>query len=64
MKIMATSFKASCTASSTPPTLASAGDSWSLTGKSRSVSCGGHCSFLLGPGAHKALLVPSESLFP
>ena len=24
----------------------------------------GHCSFLLGPGAHKALCVPSKSLFP
>ena len=24
----------------------------------------GHCSFLLGPGAHKVLLVPSKSLFP
>ena len=24
----------------------------------------GHCSFLLGPGAHKFLLVPSKSLFP
>ena len=24
----------------------------------------GHCSFLLGPGAHKVLSVPSESLFP
>ena len=24
----------------------------------------GHCSFLLGPGAHKALFVPSMSLFP
>ena len=23
-----------------------------------------HCSFLLGPGAHKALCVPSKSLFP
>ena len=23
----------------------------------------GHCSFLLGPGAHKALSVPSKSLF-
>ena len=23
----------------------------------------GHCSFLLGPGAHKVLLVPSKSLF-
>ena len=24
----------------------------------------GHCSFLLGSGAHKVLLVPSKSLFP
>ena len=24
----------------------------------------GHCSFLLGPGAHKVLCVPSQSLFP
>ena len=23
----------------------------------------GHCSFLLGPGAHKVLFVPSKSLF-
>ena len=24
----------------------------------------GHCSFLLGPGAHNVLFVPSKSLFP
>ena len=24
----------------------------------------GHCSFLLGPGAHSILFVPSKSLFP
>ena len=24
----------------------------------------GHCSFILGPGAHKVLFVPSKSLFP
>ena len=24
----------------------------------------GHCSFLLGPGAHKVLFVPSKSLIP
>ena len=24
----------------------------------------GHCSFLLGPGAHKVLFVPSKRLFP
>ena len=27
-------------------------------------SRGGHCSFLLGPGAHKVLYVPSKGLFP
>ena len=27
-------------------------------------SLGGHCSFLLGPGGHKILFVPSENLFP
>ena len=42
----------------------SAGDSWTLTGKSRSVSCGGHSSFPLGPSAHKVLFVPCKSLFP
>ena len=35
-----------------------------FTGKSGSVSCGGHCFFLLGPGVHKVLFVPSKSLFP
>ena len=24
----------------------------------------GHCSFLLGPGTHRVLFVPSKSLFP
>ena len=38
--------------------------SWTLVGKSGSVSCGvTHCSFLLGLGAHKVLFVPSKSLF-
>ena len=46
-----------------PLTHASAGNSWTLTGKSGSVS-GGHCSFLLGPDTHKLLSVPSKSLFP
>ena len=41
------------------PTLASTGDSWTLMGKSGSVSCG-----VTGPGAHKVLLVPSKSLLP
>ena len=38
--------------------------SLALTGRPGSVSWGGHCSFLLGPGAHKVLFVPSKSLFP
>ena len=33
-------------------------------GKSGSVSCGDHCSFLLGPRAHKVLFVPIKILFP
>ena len=46
-----------------PLTHASAGDSWTLTGKSGSVLWG-HCSFLLHPGAHKVLFVPFNNLFP
>ena len=50
---------------SRPPLIhTSARDSWTLLGKSGSVSRGGHCSFLLGPGVHKVLFVPSKSLFP
>ena len=41
----------------------STGDSWKIAGKSGSVSCRGHCSFLLGPGAPK-FFMPSKSLFP
>ena len=46
------------------PAQTSTRDSWRLLGKSGSVSCGGHCSFIVGPGAHKVLFVPSKSLFP
>ena len=46
------------------PTQASARDSRTLMGKSGSSLLWGHCSFLLGPGAHKVLFVPSKSLFP
>ena len=42
-----------------PPLLEISGHSWA----SLSQSLGGHCSFLLGPGAHKVLFVPSKSLF-
>ena len=45
------------------PAQTSTRDSWRLLGKSGSVSCGGHCSFIVGPGAHKVLFVPSKSLF-
>jgi len=48
--------------SNTPPTHASTGDSWTLTGKSGSVSC--RDPFLPGPGVHRVLFVPSKSLFP
>ena len=51
------------TLSRTLSTQASTGDDWTLTGTSKSVSAGGHCSFLLGPGAHKVLLAPTKSLF-
>ena len=52
-----------------PPTHASAGDSWTLKGKSGSHSCAvsflwGHCSFPPGPRTHEVLFVPSKSLFP
>ena len=45
-------------------THASAGDSWTLIGKSGSVSCGVIAPLLLGPGVYKVLFVPSKSLFP
>ena len=68
MKTMATSFKRR---HSVPPTWQQAtshptplpetpGHSWASLGR----LLWGHCSFLLGPGAHKVLSVPSESLFP
>ena len=41
----------------------SSGDPETLTGRPGSVSCGGHYSFLLGPGAHKILFMPSKSLW-
>ena len=44
-----------------PPTHASSGDSWTLTGKSGSVSWG-HCSFLLGPGAQGSVCALQESI--
>ena len=49
--------------SRTLPTHTSTGDSWTLTGKFGSVSCGVTAPFSV-PGAHKVLSVPSKSLFP
>ena len=72
MKIMATSFKRShgCLPHSVPPPLQQAtADTclhWKLLDTHRQVWVSllwGHCSFLLGPGAHKVLFVPSKSLF-
>ena len=73
MKIMVTSFKRSHaqTLHSVPPTLQQATSDPCLcqrlldTYRQVWVSLlWGHCSFLLGPGGHKVLFVPSESLFP
>ena len=72
MKIMATSVKVLCMHCCTQcprpcsrplPTHASAVDSWTLTGKSGSLSCGvtAPFSWVL---VHKILFVPSKSLFP
>ena len=73
MKIVATSSKRSCACTAaliapdpaaghsrpTPP-LETPGQSWQVW-----VSLlWGHCSFLLGPGVHEILFVPSKSLFP
>ena len=73
MKIMATSFKRSQahTAALRAPSLQQATTDPHLcrrlldTHERVWVSLlWGHCSFLLGPGAHKVLFVPSKSLFP
>ena len=70
MKIMVTSFQRSTASFSAPnlaaghhrptPPLETPGHSWQVW-----VSLlWGHCSFLLGPGAHTVLFVPSKSLCP
>ena len=73
MKLMRTSFKRShaCTATLSSPTLQQATANPHLcqrlldTHRQVWVSLlWGHSSFLLGPGAHKFLFVPSKSLFP
>ena len=73
MKIKATSFKRSTagTAALSAPTLQQATADIRLC--QRLLDTHGHvwisflwdhCSFLLGPGVHKVLFVPSKSLFP
>ena len=73
MKTMVTSFKRShaYTAHSMPPTLQQATMDPHLHQKLLDTYgqvwvslLWGHCSFLLGPGVHKVLFVPSKSLFP
>ena len=73
MKIMVTSFKRSMHTllHSGPPTLKQATPDphlhQRLLNTDRQVWVSlllGHCSFLLGPGAHKVLCAPSQSLFP
>ena len=72
MKVMVSSFKTSHAHSYTQcprtfsrllPIHAFTRDSWTLTDKSGSVSCGVTAPFL-GPGAYKVLFVPSKSQFP
>ena len=76
MKKMVTSFKRSQAATAThsatnpaaghcrpTPPPETPGHSQASLGQ----TCGvlwSHCSFLLGPGVHKVLFVPSKSLFP
>ena len=73
MKLMATSFKRShaSTATLSAPTLQQATAKPCLCQRRQDTHrqvwvsfLWGHCSFLLGPGAHKILFVPSKSLFP
>ena len=74
MKIKATSFKGTlyvCTVALSAPDPQQATTDpcicWRLLGSHGQVWVSlfwGHCSFLLGPGAHKVLFVPSKSLFP
>ena len=67
MKIMATCFKRSQpgTLHSVPPTLQPATHTFARDthGQVWVNLLWGHCSFLLGPGMHKVLFVPFQSLF-
>ena len=68
MRIMAASFKRPHAAlHSVPPALQQATADRPLQETPGQVWVSllwGHCSFLLGPGAHKLLFVPAKSLFP
>ena len=73
VKIMATSFKKSHAGTATPSAPSpAAGHCQPTPPLETSEHSGqvwvsllwGHCSFLLGPGAHKALFLPSKGLFP
>ena len=73
MKIMVTPVKRShaCTAALSAPVLQQATSDLLLCQRLLDIHrqvwfslLWGHCSFLLGPGAHKVLFVPSKSLFP
>ena len=73
MKIMTTSFKRSHAGTATlsaqpcsrpPPTHASAGDSWTLTGKSGSVSCGVTAPFSWVQVRTRFCLCPPRVSFP
>ena len=67
MKIMATSFKRSHALLHSVPLAVNPRVRQGVLGTHRQVWLSllwGHCSFLLGPGAHRVLFVPSKSLFP
>ena len=70
VKVMATSFKRICARTVVLRAPEQAADPYlcqKLWDTHRQVWVNflwGHCSILLGPGAHKVLVVPSKSLFP
>ena len=71
MKIMVTSFKRFHACTALPPTLKQATADPCLCQRLLDTHghvwvsfLRGHCSFLLGPGVHKILFVPSKNLFP
>ena len=66
MKIMVTSFirRSACTANLSASNPHLHGRLLNIHGQVWVSLLWGHCSFLLGPGEHKVLFVPSKSLFP